>query len=62
MLSEKNYLKGKVVFDTTKYNLNYNKQQLFDIVCANLAHKMLTQITVELTEDERKKLESLTNK
>lgn len=62
MLSEKNYLKGKVVEDTTKYNINYDKQPLLDIVCANLASKLLTQKYVSLTDEERKKLESLTNK
>lgn len=62
MLSEKNYLKGKVVENTTKYNINYDRHPLYDIICANLASKLLTQEYVSLTDGEREKLESLTNK
>lgn len=62
MLTDKNYAKGIVSHKQCKYNINYDRKPLFEVICANIAHKMLTQTFVELTDDERKKLEYLINK
>ena len=62
MLTDKNYSKGIISHEQCKYNINYNKKPLFEVVCANLAHKVLTQTFVELTDVEREKLERLINK
>ena len=62
MLTEKNFLKGVKLNDIAKYNIAYERFPLFEVVCANLAHKVLIQEYVELTEEERTKLESLINK
>jgi hypothetical protein len=62
MLTNKNYSKGIMAYEQSKYNVQYDKKLLFDVVCANLAHKVLTQSFVELTNEEREKLEHLINK
>lgn len=51
-----------MAYEQSKYNVQYDKKLLFDVVCANLAHKVLTQSFVELTDEEREKLEHLINK
>lgn len=62
MLTDKNYSKGNILHGLYKHNINYDKKPLFEVVCANLAHKVLTQAFVELTSAEREKLERLINK
>ena len=62
MLTDNNYLKGMASHEQAKYNINYDKKPLFDVVCANLAHKMLIQTLVELTDEQREKLEHIINK
>lgn len=62
MLTDKNFLNGTNAHEQTKYNINYCKKPLFDIVCANLAQKMLVQEFITLTDETREKLENLINK
>jgi hypothetical protein len=51
MITENNYLKGIDLNNRLKYNVNYCRQELFVIVCAGLASKLLNyEYASELTE------------
>lgn len=62
MLTNKNFLKGESLLNISKYNINYDKRPLYDIVLANLAYKLLNQPYVTLTDKERNLLENIINK
>lgn len=64
MLTKDNYDKGMAVFEQSKYNIAYDRKPLFDIVCANLADRILNTETVvkDLTEEQIEILVSLKNK
>lgn len=62
MLTKNNYTKGIKVNEAAKYNINYCKKTMFDIVCANLADKLLNQTVVSLSIEQIEKLEKLINK
>lgn len=62
MLTEKNYTKGIEANEIAKYNINYCKKPMFDIVCANLADNLLNQQIIDLTDEQIEKLEKLINK
>lgn len=52
MLTENNYSKGEAVFEQTKYNINYDKKPLFDIVVAGMASRLLQhQYSLMLTDE-----------
>ena len=62
MLTKNNYTKVIKVNEAAKYNINYCKKTMFDIVCANLADKLLNQTVVSLSIEQIEKLEKLINK
>lgn len=63
MLTYDNYLKGVTLNEHIKYNIEYDKLPLFDIVCSGLASRLLSYTYAdELTEEQRVKLETIKNK
>ena len=63
MLTYDNYLKGITLNEQIKYNIEYDKSPLFDIVCSGLASRLLSHdYANELTEEQRVKLETIKNK
>lgn len=63
MLTENNYQIGLKAFEKLKYNINFCKNELFNIVCMGLANTLLNHpYSDQLTEDQRIKLSNLTAK
>ena len=62
MLTADRYTTGLAIAEQLKYNINYNKAPLFDVICANLASKLINQTYVELSDEEIEKLNKLINK
>lgn len=62
MLTADKYTTGLAIAEQLKYNINYNKAPLFDVICANLASKLINQTYVELSDEEIEKLNKLINK
>lgn len=63
MLTETTYDKGLVIHTQTKHSIVYNRCNLFNVVCANLAQKVLSsKYTTDISDEQRKKLESIINK
>lgn len=60
MLTENNYSKGEAVFEQTKYNINYDKKPLFDIVVAGMASRLLQhQYSLMLTDEQKEILNNM---
>lgn len=52
MLTENNYQIGLKAFEKLKYNINFCKNELFNIVCMGLANTLLNHpYSDQLTED-----------
>ena len=63
MLTNNNYKKGMAALLQTQYNINYNKSILFNLVCANLAEKLLNSEYADTLNDcQIKMLTKLINK
>lgn len=62
MLTADKYTTGLAIAEQLKYNINYNKAPLFDVICASLASKLINQTYVELTDKEVEKLNKLIKK
>lgn len=63
MLTNGNYEKGMVSHEQIKYNINYDKCPLFDIVCAGMASRLLNhEYSVDLTDEQRDLLQKIINK
>lgn len=62
MLTKEKYNKGLTISEQIKYNINYNKCALFEIVRANLAQKLLNSEYVELCPKQEEALNKLINK
>lgn len=62
MLTADRYTTGLAIAEQLKYNINYNKAPLFDVICVNLASKLINQTYVELSDEEIEKLNKLINK
>lgn len=62
MLTAATYTKGMAINSQLKYNINYDKSQLFDVICAGLASKLLTsEYAVDLTDEQRDALTKIAN-
>lgn len=59
MLSSNKYTTGLAIAEQLKYNIHYNKAIVFDVVCASLASKLLSQQYVELDEAQQIKLNKI---
>ena len=60
MLTSNKYQNGLNSLEKIKYNINYCKIPLFDIVCSGLADKLLNhEYSIELTEEQIKVLNNL---
>ena len=64
MLTKDKFEKGLIVHEQIKYNINYDRKLLFNVVCTQLADRLLSAETfaVDLTSDQRKILQSLINR
>lgn len=63
MLNENNYKKGLIIHEQTKYNINYDRQPLFDIICSSLAQRLLDDpFSADLTAEQKEVLNNLINK
>jgi predicted YcjX-like family ATPase len=64
MLTKDKFEKGLIVHEQIKYNINYDRKSLFNIICARLANRLLSAETfaVDLTGDQKKMLQSLINR
>ena len=64
MLTENNYNKGISTLEKIKYNIDYNRNILFNNVIANLAEKLLSAeiFKLDLTDEQLSALTSLINK
>ena len=63
MLNDTDYRKGLMILEQTKYNINYDRKLLMDIVISSLARTLLDcSWSDELTDEQREILISLTNK
>ena len=58
MLTKEKYDQGLNTNEQIKYNIHYNRRYLFNVVCANLANKLLNSVFASDLTDEQK--ESLT--
>lgn len=62
MLTSDIYNKGKAINEQLKYNIDYNKSLLFDVICAGLASKLLaSQFADTLTEEQVTTLNKIVN-
>lgn len=60
MLTENNYSKGEAVFEQTKYNINYDKKPLFDIVVAGMVSRLLQhEFSSDLTDEQKELLNNI---
>lgn len=63
MLTSNNYLKGVELNEQIKYNINYDRKPLFDIVYSGLASRLLShEYVAELNEEQMAVLETIKNK
>lgn len=63
MLNDTDYRKSLTMLEQTKYNINYDRQILMDIVISSLARTLLDcSWSAELTDEQREILTSLINK
>lgn len=52
MLTKDKYDNGLRIHEQLKYNIRYNRRKLFNVVCSNLASKLLNStFASELTEE-----------
>lgn len=56
MLTENNYTKGNAIIEQIKYNINYNKKPIFDIVYAGFASRLLQHQYASGLTDEQKEI------
>lgn len=62
MLTSDKYQEGLSTLEKTKYNINYCKKLLFDVVCSGLANTLLNhEYSKELTEEQKQLLNKLIN-
>lgn len=62
MLTNDKYQEGLNTLEKTKYNINYCKKSLFDIVCFGLANRLLSdEYSSELTDEQRAVLQKIIN-
>jgi hypothetical protein len=62
MLTSDKYQEGLNTLEKSKYNINYCKMPMFDIVCAGLANTLLNhEYSEELTEEQKQLLNKLIN-
>ncbi len=62
MLTSDKYQEGLNTLEKTKYNINYCKIPMFDIVCSGLANTLLNhEYSEELTEEQKQLLNKLIN-
>lgn len=60
MLTESQYLKSEAIYEQTKYNINYDKKPLFDIVCAGMASRLLShEYSSDLTDEQKEALNNI---
>lgn len=63
MLNDADYRKGLTILEQTKYNINYDRKLLRDIVISSLARVLLDcSYSEDLTDEQREILTSLTSK
>lgn len=63
MLNDTDYRKGLAILEQTKYNINYDRKLLRDIVISSLARVLLDcSYSEDLTDEQRDILTSLTSK
>lgn len=56
MLTKSQYLKSEAIHEQIKYNINYDKKPLFDIVCAGMASRLLSHEYASDLTDEQKEI------
>ena len=62
MLTSDKYQEGLNTLEKTKYNINYCKMSMFDIICSGLANTLLNhEYSEELTEEQKQLLNKLIN-
>lgn len=54
MLTSDKYQEGLSTLEKTKYNINYCKKLLFDVVCSGFASKLLEHPFNETLNDEQR--------
>lgn len=60
MLTKDKYDNGLRMHEQLKYNIQYNRKNLFNVVRSNLASKLLNSIFAsELTEEQKESLNKL---
>lgn len=60
MLTSDKYQEGLNALEKSKYNINYCKIPIFDIVCSGLANALLNhEFSEELTEEQKQVLNNL---
>lgn len=63
MLNDTDYKKSLTILEQIKYNINYDRQILMNIVISSLARTLLDcSWNTELTDEQRERLTSLTSK
>lgn len=63
MLNDTDYRKSLTILEQIKYNINYDRKPLIDIVISSLARTLLDcSYSAELTDEQREILTGLTNK
>lgn len=63
MLNDADYRKSLTMLKQIKYNIDYDRKPLIDIVISNLARTLLDcSYSAKLTDEQREILTSLTNK
>ena len=63
MLNDTDYRKSLIILEQIKYNIDYDRKPLIDIVISSLARTLLDySYSAELTDEQREILTSLTNK
>ena len=62
MLTSDKYQEWLNTLEKTKYNINYCKKLLFDVVCFELANRLLSnEYSSELTDEQRAILQKIIN-
>ena len=62
MLTSDKYQEWLNTLEKTKYNINYCKKLLFDVVCFGLANRLLSnEYGSELTDEQRAILQKIIN-
>lgn len=63
MLNDTDYRKGLTMLEQIRYNINYDRQLLMDIVISSLARTLLDcSYSKDLTEEQRETLSKITSK